>query len=350
MKSIKNIVLSGGGLRGYCYLSLLKLIEENPDIFQIQKIAATSVGAIFAGLIVCGVSYEDLYNKLSTKDIGDFQHIKLDNILKFLERFGVDDGHFFLEFVAYFIMKRFKRSEITLSEVYNETNIQLQLTGTCLNLRQPTYFSHINYPDMPLLLAIRISISIPFYFIPIYYQNKLYVDGGVTDNFPVQLFDDEMDSTLGVYLIDNREVKQEINTFEDYVYSVFFAGSCGRDTKKSIKYKPYCVNIPLDDIGVYSKTLDDNTRNYWLNTSYQILKMYLENRKINPPKMEVLKSEDDTKNETEVNKMKSLDIKNLHKMLHQNIFKVIDKTIEDYSKNNNKINNKINEDLEENND
>ncbi len=103
MKPIQNLVLSGGGLRGYCYLSLLKIIEENKDTFDIKKIAATSVGSMFAAFIAMKVSYQDLHDRLLNKNAGDFQHIRLDNILKFLERFGVDDGHLFVDFIAYYV-------------------------------------------------------------------------------------------------------------------------------------------------------------------------------------------------------------------------------------------------------
>lgn len=280
---IKNLVLSGGGLRGYCYISLLKLIEENPDIFEMDHVAGTSVGAVFSLFIVLGVTYEEISQNLMLKDMSDFQHIKLDNILQFMEKFGLDDGQYFVSFVSYFIRKKGKNPNITFQELYQQTGICLHITGTCLNTREAIYFSHQNYPDMSVLLAVRISISIPFYFIPIYYQNKILVDGGVVDNFPIQLFHQQINDTMGVYLLDNRTTKDEIDSLEDFAYCNFFASTGRKDHKKVNKYRPYCVNIPLNDVGIYSSSLDMETRRSWESISYNILYSYIQNRKMFPP-------------------------------------------------------------------
>jgi predicted acylesterase/phospholipase RssA len=46
------------------------------------------------------------------------------------------------------------------------------------------YLSHENYPELELWMAIRMSSSFPFYFCPILYKNKYYIDGGAWDNYP----------------------------------------------------------------------------------------------------------------------------------------------------------------------
>jgi predicted acylesterase/phospholipase RssA len=335
---IKNLVLSGGGLRGYCYLSLLKVMEEMPDMFELKKIAGTSVGAIFATFISMGVTYKELQQQLLKKDTNDFKHIKLENIIKFLERFGVDDGHFFIDFVAHFVSQKFNNTEITLGEAYQKTGIELHLTGTCLNTRQPVYFSHNNYPNMPLLLAVRISISIPFYFIPIYFENRLYVDGGVVDNFPVQLFENELEQTLAIYLLDDREISENVDNFEDYAYAIFFASNNKRELTKLQKYEPYCLDIPLKDVGVYTNSLNQKTRDEWENIGYNLLRIYIKKRKLYPPPTykEYLKlQENDICNlDTEVHTKELFKLKeNICSEINQNMEVII----------NNVFNKKINE-------
>ena len=283
MKPIKNLVLSGGGLRGYSYISLIKIIDEDPDNFQLERIAGTSVGAIFATLIAIGISYDEVCQKTINRDIGDFQNVKLDNIIKYMERFGIDDGRFFSEFVGYFMVKKFSNPDITFQELYQKTKIELYITGTSVTQGEPVYFSHLTFPDMSVLLAIRISISIPFYFIPIYYEKNLYVDGGVIDNFPIQLFKDNMEDTLGIFLLNNKITKHNIESFEDYAYSIFFATTGKRDIKKVEQYKPFCVSISLTDVGIYSKSLSQETRSHWEAISYSLITLHLENRKLHPP-------------------------------------------------------------------
>ena len=49
------------------------------------------------------------------------------------------------------------------------------------------YINHLNYPDMPIYLALRITCCIPILYEPILYKDCYYIDGGLKDNFPIQL-------------------------------------------------------------------------------------------------------------------------------------------------------------------
>jgi NTE family protein len=71
------------------------------------------------------------------------------------------------------------------------------VVGTNLNTGYPVVFSYLNTPDMLIVDAVRISMSIPIFFEPIELpvpinggqKNCLFVDGGVVWNYPIELFD-----------------------------------------------------------------------------------------------------------------------------------------------------------------
>lgn len=51
--------------------------------------------------------------------------------------------------------------------------------------------SHINTPNVPLITAINCSMAFPFIFPPISYLDCQFIDGGVLDNFPIDLLSDK---------------------------------------------------------------------------------------------------------------------------------------------------------------
>jgi NTE family protein len=55
-----------------------------------------------------------------------------------------------------------------------------------------TLVIYINNPDMSVIKAIRISISMPFVFIAPKIGSKLYVDGGVVENYPLNAYGDKL--------------------------------------------------------------------------------------------------------------------------------------------------------------
>ena len=54
---------------------------------------------------------------------------------------------------------------------------------------------------MPCLTAVRISCNIPLVFEKYKYMNSYYMDGGISDNFPIQLVDKDDNKVLGINLV-----------------------------------------------------------------------------------------------------------------------------------------------------
>ena len=72
-----------------------------------------------------------------------------------------------------------------MKELYNKTNKYLSITSTCLTTQEAVYISHETFPNIPVWKAILMSCAIPLIFKPIEWENKLYIDGGLVDNFPL---------------------------------------------------------------------------------------------------------------------------------------------------------------------
>jgi len=89
---------------------------------------------------------------------------------------------------------------VTFKELHDAGFKGLYFTGVNTRTGEVEYFSHEHTPDMLVANAVRISMSIPGVFYPVPKVTKdengrevsgkdLYVDGGVSANFPIDLFD-----------------------------------------------------------------------------------------------------------------------------------------------------------------
>jgi NTE family protein len=70
---------------------------------------------------------------------------------------------------------------------------------------------------MNIKLAIRISMCVPIIFKPIKYNNQIYIDGGLYNNFPINYFNFNKIETIGLTL---RYNKKKIKNFTDYIRSM----------------------------------------------------------------------------------------------------------------------------------
>jgi NTE family protein len=57
---IKNIVFSGGGLKGWAYIGTIKALNEVVKLKDIEQIIGVSIGSVFGLFYLLGISYDFL--------------------------------------------------------------------------------------------------------------------------------------------------------------------------------------------------------------------------------------------------------------------------------------------------
>ena len=252
--TIKNLVLSGGGTKGIAHIGALKALEENGLLKNIKNIIGTSIGGIVAGLYCIGYTPDDLLKFIELFDINKIRGV---NPSQFLTNFGVDDGaklNLFLE--KMFISKNISIN-ITFSELFKKTGYNLILTSTCLNDKNIYYFSHELTPNMQILLAMKMTSAFPLWFYPITYQNKLFVDGGCIDNYPIRFFQNDLNSTIGIYLSNEKNFLKNINNIEEY-FNVLIDCLCESLTNNLLKdYEKYTIKIDIKFIGIIDLNINN---------------------------------------------------------------------------------------------
>lgn len=190
-----GLVLSGGGARGIAHIGVLKAMEELG--MSVSVMAGTSAGAIIAALFAAGMTP--------------------DHILEFIKS---------LEF---FSLKRYARSKPGfvdtekfykhLAPCFKEDNfralgIKVYVTATNLLNGQPMVFN-----EGELIKPILASAAFPGVFTPVAIGGSHYIDGGVLNNFPVDLVLGKCDKILGVYVnpfpkISFNDIKHSLNVLE----------------------------------------------------------------------------------------------------------------------------------------
>jgi NTE family protein len=156
-----------------------------------------------------------------------------------------------------FIKDKTGNADYTLKQLYLDTGIKLVITATNMNKKNTVYLHPENknplYSDIPIRVAIRMSMSIPFLFEPYHYNDCLFSDGGVLDNYPLHCFDNPDPSnldakysdctpnfkTLGLKITTHEpnpeKEPQKIDHLYDYVYSYVDTFLAENDRKTYLK-------------------------------------------------------------------------------------------------------------------
>jgi NTE family protein len=203
---VKNIVFEGAGIRGIAYCGAISELEKRCLLPAIEKVGGTSAGAITALCVSLGYSsaeIEELLYATNFSKFNDGRYLFAGGVNRVNKYFGWYRGEKFLEWLEKIIQKKTGDGDINFKDLFDKGFKDLYITATAINQQKLVIMSRITYPNMKVKDAVRISISIPFYFEAVFIdkegntfrhpKNKqgldIMVDGGITGNFPVKIFD-----------------------------------------------------------------------------------------------------------------------------------------------------------------
>ena len=160
-----HLVLGSGGSRGIAHIAVIEELEKAG--YEIIEVIGCSMGAVVGGIYAAGhlQEYKDWILGLSKKDVFDL----LD--FSFAKQGFVKGEKLFA-----------KHLEVTGHENIEEFEIPFTAVATDMKNHKEVHFT-----SGDLYKALRASVSIPGFFIPVVQNGQVLVDGGVLNPLPINL-------------------------------------------------------------------------------------------------------------------------------------------------------------------
>lgn len=198
-----NAVFEGGGIRGIGIIGALKFLHKCG--IHWENISGTSVGAVIASLVAAGYNAQELQNIMSELNYDDFLDKGslyrvpfVGKQLSVLKEKGVYSGEYFESWIREILKQK---GVAKFKDVSDNGVSRLKVVASDITLNRMLVLPDdlVNYGvdpmDFDIAKAVRMSISIPFYFKPVKFSYKdkvsYIVDGAVCCNYPLQIFDDK---------------------------------------------------------------------------------------------------------------------------------------------------------------
>ncbi len=247
---ICDLVFEGGGAKGVAFLGALKALEEAN--IKPGRLLGTSAGAMMATFIAAGIDSESLKHILtdrlpsghrrmsvfsdypthfSDQELMDSRLAKwlkavdlpflperiesridrnlirgllavptFKQIFSFFELGGLYEGDEIVRWMHEQLDSMDGLGQATLADMYEHTGTDLTMTAADITDRRLLILNHRTAPRLPVIWAVRMSISVPFYWQEVTWRSSwgsyrgremadhAVVDGGVLANFPMELF------------------------------------------------------------------------------------------------------------------------------------------------------------------
>ncbi|MFL1010900.1 patatin-like phospholipase family protein [Flavisericum labens] len=224
-----GLVLSGGGAKGLAHIGVLKVIDSLG--VKVDYIAGTSMGAIIGALYASGYSGKELDSIFQKVD---FDNIINDDLPRASKAFYERDNS-----EKYAVTLPFDNFKIKLPSALSRGQVAY---GLILKLLLPV--NHINdFSKLPipffciatnvengqqvvldngnLTQSIMASGALPSLFQPVVIGDKILIDGGVVNNYPIdELRDKGMDIIIGIDVQDGLVKREDLRSAPEVLIQI----------------------------------------------------------------------------------------------------------------------------------
>lgn len=218
-----GLVLSGGGARGIAEIGVIQALEENQ--IPIDYITGTSIGAIVGGLYAAGYSPAEMLELVKSKMFMEASTGNIDPRYRYqffkpeqkptMLNLNMAPGSMSLSPILpsslispmplnFYFMAIFARYTAQCGGDFNKLFVPLRTVASDMTRKEAKIWSSGQLTD-----AVRSSMSFPVVFKPVTYQGALLYDGGIFNNFPVDIMkkDFHPDIIIGVDIHSTDTIK-----------------------------------------------------------------------------------------------------------------------------------------------
>ena len=258
MKRKLGLALSGGGVKAYAQIGVLRVLEEKK--LRVDMIAGTSMGAIIASLTAAGATPSALLiSMLVLERHFSAEHVFMRPNLRVLpfarnRLNGFIDADVFEKLVQEQLNKYDVKYLGDLKMPIAITSVDLITGKLVLFTNVPEAFKQqdelIIVSDITIAQAVRASSSFPIVFNTKQYGNMQLVDGGVKMNLPVSpLLMMGANKILSVTMDDEKDFGARLRMSD---IATRIIGLMSRDAHNSAKQQSdYNLNIDVSDIAMF---------------------------------------------------------------------------------------------------
>lgn len=224
-----GLVLSGGGAKGFAHIGTLKVIDSLG--ITVDYIAGTSMGAVIGSLYASGYSGKQLDSLFKTIDFDVLINDKFSrNSKSLVERNNSE---------RYAISLPFRNFKLSLpSGLSRGQNVYSLLYKLMLPVKDVSIFENLPIPFFcmatnietgeavildkgNLAEAVSASSALPSLFQPVEIDNDIFIDGGVTNNYPIEeLRAKGMDIIIGVDVQDDLKDRNDLESAPEILLQI----------------------------------------------------------------------------------------------------------------------------------
>jgi len=213
IRKVDALAIYGCGILAATHVGGLRALERHGmEVRQLKTLAGVSAGSVVAAMLAVGCGAEEIFDliqrlpfpTLAIPELGSITRV-LGNVVHSLLRCtagppaaeaveclvadatgpGLNSGSRLEEMVGNALKEYCGDAAITLKAVQDRFGKRLVILACELDSGHEKRFTPETDPDLPVRVAVRMSMGVPGLMEPFWYKGHVYCDGGMCNDFPV---------------------------------------------------------------------------------------------------------------------------------------------------------------------
>lgn len=207
-----HLVISGGACYGISMLGILNYLYLEKKLNSIKYIAGNSIGSFFSLVYCLNVPLElveEIIREIIKKNLYSITNENFSNL--FIEN-GIFDTNNVMIKIKKYIENEYKMNDITFLELSKKFGKNLYISTTQLKDSINKIFSVDETPNISVFDAVAASMALPFIMKPVKIEEEYYIDGVLSNNFPINIFNNiDSELILSILFLMDEKKGQEID-------------------------------------------------------------------------------------------------------------------------------------------
>jgi NTE family protein len=256
-----GVVLSGGGATALAHVGFLRALEEH-DI-PVDYIGGTSMGAVIAAMYASGYSAAQIDSMVHLPEFEQMATGQTDGQMRYyfsesernagMATIKYSNGGFITNalptnlinpgFLDWKFMENYSQPDAASGNNFDSLYVPFRCIAADVEAKREVVFR-----NGPLNVAVRSSITYPFYLPPRRVNGRLLFDGGIYNNFPADMMYREFmpDVILGCNVSEDRLAPDEDDLFSQLQSLILF-----REEEQNLCDQMLVVKPDLDQVGTF---------------------------------------------------------------------------------------------------
>lgn len=277
-----GLVLSGGGAKGMAHIGLIRALEENN--IPIDYVAGTSIGAVVGSMYVMGYTPEEMAELIGSEQFRQWYEGERDPQYQFYFKqeapsptlatvsLDIRDSLIFVRPNATSLVNP-QQMNLGFVDIYSASNAACRENFDSLFVPFRSVAADV-FNKKPIILdsgdlgdAVRASMSFPFVFKPIRIDSIIAYDGGIYDNFPldVMLSEFKPEFVIGSIVSGEEEFPDEYDLYGQVKNMIIQASDYSMPDSVGVR-----IEYDMSDVGLldFHRITEVEQRGYDLAMQY----------------------------------------------------------------------------------